>query len=241
MIPFSGKWEDWGIIPDQIQKLIAKHRKTRIIAHQFFISWHGVPTLGYTGFSPVLLHIKETLPTLLPSLKKENPGSLWPKTTLGALSHDKTLSLDELIILKAICEEMETKVKGEIINIDHLSLVAFQCRSLEKRFSTISLPLSDPRDTRPPMEAHKEKVDAVMDQFSRPRLPEYLEQVRKPGHRIHHYHKEYHEATLAVDLPAFLPAITLFQEKVDRMLPRTYSWFHPDSLHITIRGLEQEL
>jgi hypothetical protein len=104
---------------------------------EFFIAWQGVPTLAYEGFTETLLSIKQELKTQIPGLIIENPGSLWPKTTLGALNDTKKLSLEDTYKLKQICNKFHSEIiKIEPFKITMLSIVLFQCRSLEKRLLT---------------------------------------------------------------------------------------------------------
>eukprot|EP01026_Neomeris_dumetosa_P069451 TRINITY_DN6867_c0_g1_i11.p3 TRINITY_DN6867_c0_g1~~TRINITY_DN6867_c0_g1_i11.p3 ORF type:complete len:124 (-),score=5.17 TRINITY_DN6867_c0_g1_i11:46-417(-) len=55
-----------------------------LLPYSFFISWQGVLTLAYSGFPQPLLNLKQQLQLLCETLPPENPGSKWPKTTLGA-------------------------------------------------------------------------------------------------------------------------------------------------------------
>ena len=55
------------------------------------------------GFPPELEKMKEELSTAFPCLPRENPGSLWPKTSLAALEEGRRLTPDQFIRLRAIC------------------------------------------------------------------------------------------------------------------------------------------
>ena len=56
------------------------------------------------GFPPPIASLKRQIEASHPGLDAENPGSRWPKTSLGALKDDKRLTPDQLKALNAICE-----------------------------------------------------------------------------------------------------------------------------------------
>ncbi|MBN2533925.1 MAG: hypothetical protein JXB88_13630 [Spirochaetales bacterium] len=220
-----------------ISEIVHPRQKTRVEAGQFFISWNGVPTLAYRGFSPVLLDIKKEITTRLPCLKKENSGSKWPKTTLGALRDERTLSMDDLFTLRDICDSMNPLLQNLTFKIDKLDIVIFYCRSLEQRLLTAPIPLAGQEDTTPPPWEHLDKVSATMKQFARDCLSDYLPVIQKPGNRESHYRDPFIEATLIYDLEDIPEAVTKFREKVDQELPGMYCWFDDKSLHMTVRAL----
>lgn len=220
-----------------IRDIVQAHQKTRVEAGQFFISWNGVPTLAYKGFSPVLLDIKKAIASRVSCLQEENSGSRWPKITLGALCDDRTLCLKDLITLRDICDSLNPALHNCILKINKLDIVLFYCRSFEQRLLTESIPLADPEDTSPPSRDHLDEVSVIMKQFSRDRLQNYLPDVQKPGHRESHYRNPCIEATLVHDLTMVPEAIHGFREEVDRKLPGMYCWFDDKSLHMTVRAL----
>lgn len=220
-----------------IRDIVQEHQKTMVGAGQFFISWNGVPTLAYKGFSPVLLNIKKTIASLIPCLHRENPGSRWPKTTLGALCDNITLTLDHLVTLRDICDSMNPLLQNLIFSIQKLKIVLFYCRSLEQRLSTESIVLAGPEDTSPPPGNHLQEVSVIMNQFSRNNLHDYLPYVQKPGHRESHYRDPFIEATLVYDLEQVPGEIMEFRERVNRKLPGMFCWFEDESLHMTVRAL----
>jgi hypothetical protein len=69
----------------------------------FFVSWQGVITLAYKGFPPALVNLKKDLTDYFQHLPKENPGSRWPKTSLGALKDGQRLTPEQLEQLNAVC------------------------------------------------------------------------------------------------------------------------------------------
>lgn len=69
------------------------------------LKYHRISKCGCCrGFPPPVANLKRQIDASHPGLDKENPGSLWPKTSLGALKDDKRLTPDQLKALNAICE-----------------------------------------------------------------------------------------------------------------------------------------
>ncbi len=57
-----------------------------------------------SGFPRALLDLKDALADTCKGLPPENPGSKWPKTTLGALRDGTRLTPEQLQQLNAICK-----------------------------------------------------------------------------------------------------------------------------------------
>ena len=95
---------------------------------RFFVSWQGVLTLAYryllfgrllyaallsawreacracSGFPPPLVQLKRALGEAYGGqIPNENPGSRWPKTSLGCLKEGKRLTPDQLATLIKLC------------------------------------------------------------------------------------------------------------------------------------------
>jgi hypothetical protein len=70
----------------------------------FFVSWNGVLTLAFAGFTPALLDLKRRVATAHPALPRENPGSLWPKASLGCLRDGVTLTEQQFHTLNGLCK-----------------------------------------------------------------------------------------------------------------------------------------
>ncbi len=85
-----------------LSDIISSKAKTPVSPRGFFIAWSGVPTLAYKGFRPVLLELKKEISRKTPDLKPENAGSIWPKTTFGALRDNRKLSLQDTKILRKL-------------------------------------------------------------------------------------------------------------------------------------------
>ncbi len=227
---------------DLLSGIVANKRRTWAKPREFFISWSGVPTLAYHGFSPVLLDIRREIEEAIPGLRPENPGSRWPKTTLGALRDGRVLSMEEARALRSICDGLMLAVESEeALEISQLSYIVGRQRTLEDRESnrTIRLLASDgtPADDQPP-EYHVKMVDGILDEFSCERLEEYLPKLQQDGNRESHYRDDYTVSTLALEIGADqLDCIARFIDEVDRRLPGAYCWFAKESRHLTVRAL----
>jgi hypothetical protein len=64
-----------------------------------------------SGFPKALLDLKDALAATCKGLPSENPGSKWPKTTLGALRDGTRLTPEQLQQLNAICKWVVTGCK----------------------------------------------------------------------------------------------------------------------------------
>jgi hypothetical protein len=233
------------------EEIVSSKSKTVVYPREFFISWNGVPTLAYQGFSPTLLEIKKEIDEKnkydkkVLGLKEENSGSKWPKTTLGAIQDDKCLDRKDLDTLRKICDNMNAKIdKTKYFEIDELCVVLFICRSLEERLITYSIILdrNQERDIAYPPQKHKDEVDKVMEPFLLKNLDEYWNKVKIYGNREGYYRKPHIEATLVFDLPHPDKQPTYIKEFIDEVnnnLPDIYCWFSPESRHMTVRALSQ--
>jgi hypothetical protein len=87
----------------QLEYLVRNTQACVLRPFCFFVSWQGVITLAYKGFPQNLVELKQQLTDYYQALPKENPGSKWPKTSLGALKEGKRLTPEQLDKLNAIC------------------------------------------------------------------------------------------------------------------------------------------
>ena len=93
------------------------------------------------GFPPAITQLKGVFERMHPTLPKENPGSRWPKTSLGALRDDKRLTPDQLQLLLKICRQeggLLQEAGLQPLEIDRAALCIFECRSV----STVPVALS---------------------------------------------------------------------------------------------------
>ena len=216
-----------------------------LLPKAFFVSWHGVMTLAYGGFSKCILDLKANLETKFTSLPAENEGSKWPKTTLGALNQGRVLTLAELASIRDLCDrhsDLLTADPSEHLKIDALTYVQYDCRSLERVSMTKTMHLK--QKTAPeyePPDDHKNAVDSVLKQFAIENLANYIDKVQKGGHRENHYRSYHPGISLIYQLPLnteLIDRIANFEKDLDSLIPNTYAWFNTKSLHVTVRSLE---
>ena len=126
------------------------------------------------------------------------------------------------------------------VPVDELSVVLFQCRSLERVLSehVVSFRnLGIVRDRDRPSRDETAVVDAVLRESSRERLGKYWPLAARDGGREPHYRDDAFGATLVARLRRAPGAVAEFRAAVDAALPGMYAWFRDDSLHVTLRGL----
>jgi len=192
---------------DYIAEILSKSSSTINTCHirphpecPLFVAWNGVIVLVYAGFPPSLITTKEQLSSVggngLPKLKQENFGSKWPKTTMAAVfDNAPDMTIEELTRLKQMCQDYGKKIADSISNairINQLSLVQYECRSLEKLYHRVDISLDN--DTGfayathlQPSVKEREVVNSVVGEWSRSPLEEYLPKVNQPGSRMSSY------------------------------------------------------
>lgn len=216
----------------------------------FFVAWSGVMTLAWHGFPPVLAGLKRRIVETFPALSPEKPGSKWPKTTLGCLKEGARLTPDQLRKLTQLCDrffmslpaaERELSPLATTPNfepVDSLSVVLFQCRSLERVLSEHEVRLGGQTRNRDRPERDEETVvDRVLVESSVENLERYWPLVARDGGREGHYRDVNFGATLVARLKRLPAAVAQFRLAVDEALPGMYVWFDDSSLHVTLRGL----
>ena len=232
---------------EMLRTIISRYGATSVAAGQFFVSWNSVVTLAYTGFSRTLLAIKRGVQEGITGLQPENPGSRWPKTTLGCLREGVELSEDQVYSLRDICVQQSTDIQNlsesdRSMDINKLCCVTFHCRTLERRLATqvIQLEGRSTIDDSPP-QSHLDVVGETMAQFSESEHANYYPRLASQGRTINTYYRTPRiESTLVYDLKpsaALADSIWSFCQAVDNALPGCYAWFDPNSWHMTVRAL----
>lgn len=128
--------------------------------------------------------------------------------------------------------------------IMELSLVVFGSRTLEQRPLQIPVPLHGERwKNDKPAASHRKQVKETMAQFSVRRPKTYDVCLDAVGRTIDNYYRRPHvEATLIAQtnwLPKLSSLVDEFIWTIDSSggVPGQYTWFHPGSRHMTVRGL----
>jgi len=225
----------------QMEELVSCTPRTALRFQGFMVAWDGVLTLAYAGFPSPLVDLKKRIMEQFPDLSTENPGSKWPKTTLGALADDSPpLDLSQLRTLKTICEKHNEELKGAApLHIGKLAVVVFYCCSLEKRVLTHSIDLQQGEAIVDITQEQSSKVNDILAEFGDDQLDHYIKRVNTTRNRVSHYRNPRVGCTLVFELPQPLPdVLNSFRASVDQALGKGfYEWFDPSSLHVTVRGL----
>jgi len=229
----------------------------------FFVSWQGVLTLAYSGFPPQLAALKAALADGAhgDALARESPGSRWPKTSLGCVRDGARLTPAQLGHLLRVCREQSAAMaegegaqEGEegaeagaaaaaasaapgaapaAVAVSELSLLTYECRSLERVLARQRLPLAGGPsgggsssskvgggshqaaplppsvvDPSPPSAAERARVAAVLAEAD---APDYWFHASRDGGREGHYRSPAPGVTLVHELfsagvPAAAPA-----------------------------------
>jgi len=93
-----------AITSSDLDKILESTSTSYVKPYAFFISWQGVLTLAFTGFPPAILEMKEQIDAQHPALPPESSGSKWPKSSLGCLHDDVTLTVEQFETLNALCK-----------------------------------------------------------------------------------------------------------------------------------------
>lgn len=137
---------------------------------------------------------------------------------------------------------------AERVLVDHLTLVLYKCRSLEKCIerTRISLNPQERVDQSRPSQSEQDNVQAVLQEADH---PSYWVRASQDGNRESHYRGVALGCTLVADLVTIisnsdqgrtsklLQIIRAFRHQVDSILPDMYAWFDEASLHVTVRAL----
>ncbi len=178
------------------------------------VAWHGVLTLAFSGFPRPLAHLKQQINVSYAStLKAENSGSQWPKSTLGCLNEGVVLTATQLQALQQICADFAKRFAATSsfdAPIGNASVVLFASRSLERTLHRSDVPLlprpsasdtkassSAPEHTADVVDAAAQaRVQVVVKESSGVSAEQYLPMINRTGYRALHYSSACVESTL---------------------------------------------
>ena len=151
--------------PSRIREIIQQHGYAfSLHPYKLMVSWQGVLVLAFRGFSEKARELKGALNDESELLVGENPGSTWPKCTLGCLRDGKRLTPENLARLTEVCERYNRSVFGGDVQDFHASfsenpqamlpalmsfrvkslhLTTYECRSHELVLAEEEFPLKD--------------------------------------------------------------------------------------------------
>ena len=236
--------------------------------HRLIVAWNGVLTLAFEAWPRQLMNIKQRINSTPEfNTVPENFGTRWPKVTLAAFkTEDTTITIDELKKLTSLCREFDLALQNmEHVPLTHCSIVMFTSRSLENYLFRMDYAFTT-RDEDADLSLYNQEYDDesynivqnVIEDTEQ--LDTYIDKVNTPGNRWEdHYNTVWTEATLVCFLTinknsgenvqevkdvissstCNLTNILLsFQKQVNALLPDTYTWMPTDSLHLSLRALE---
>jgi hypothetical protein len=122
------------------------------------------------------------------------------------------------------------------VSVEALSVVLFQCRSLERILSEQVIALHGEASHGAPLQPERAAVNSVLAAFAS--VDDYWVKAGGDGSRELHYRETKMGATLVARVGGRLPdAVGAFKRAVEAALPGMYAWFEDASLHVTVRGL----
>ncbi|PRW44592.1 hypothetical protein C2E21_6681 [Chlorella sorokiniana] len=217
-----------GLLPP-LEAQLAASRASFLHPQAFFVSWQGVLTLAYSGFTGALLDLKQRVTAAHPTLPPENPGSKWPKTSIGCLRDGRRLTPEQLATLCRICSEESAAFQQQqpqqqhgaangaaaaaaaapaaaaagspAVAVDSACIALFECRSLERLLSCRHVEFQGGLDAASPSEEEQQRVAAIL---AEPSSPTYWFEASRDGNREAHYRGPHLGATLMH--PLLLPA-----------------------------------
>jgi hypothetical protein len=200
-------------------------------------------------------------------LAPENFGSRWPKTSLAVLADEGTaLTLKQLEMLRDLCGahgarlaaarvKLMAGVSHELsVPVTALAAVRYSRRGLEGGLAEAGGALEQRVDVAlgagrlvaapaPTSGEERERVRGVVKEWDD--LPAYLGKFNQPGSRAASYREG---SPAGATLVAFLSGgthellfelLSEFRVAVDDALPGVYRWLDTESLHCTVRALDQ--
>jgi hypothetical protein len=193
--------------------------------YRFFVSWHGVIILMFDGWPRPLKQMKVELEKCysahMSGVCAEQFGSQFPKMTLAALKDGHTLTREELLELRELCDKHPIAERAKL-NVDRLDLVTYSNKSQEIVLSEKELMLCARHEYR------GSPCPLTVDMSEDDDEP-YL----RHGHRISHYRRN----DIGVSLVYRPPTIPEWITKFTDALPAMYEVFDERSFHVTVRAI----
>jgi hypothetical protein len=205
----------------------------------FFLAGSGVLTLAFDGFTPGLRALKKGLSR---GLRREDPGSLWPKVTLAALTGNEALSISELQSVWLATDQAGSLLAADpcFVLVNRVWVVEALVKSLELTGASVSFGLASRTESEVD-ESHRAYVGEVLGQWNAHPSLAYLAELGKCGHRREHYQRPCRTRSLVSYVPDDISGTTELEERLSRVLPGRFHWFEQASRHLTIRTLDPVL
>mmetsp|Transcript_85182 Transcript_85182/g.245908 ORF Transcript_85182/g.245908 Transcript_85182/m.245908 type:complete len:257 (-) Transcript_85182:66-836(-) len=201
----------------------------------FMVAWSGVLVLAFEGWPSEVERVKRRISDEGLPVPPENPGSIWPKTSLAAMHDNKRLTPEQLEALSLACVEATDRLKASSweVQVDTLHSTTYLCRSHERLMCSAALPLRGPL-AGPPSEGSQRYVNEVVGQCG---SEGYWFHASRDGSRAGHYRGNVIGNSMVAWLASPPPGLDTLREQVEAALPGYYCWFADSSFHCTLRAL----
>jgi hypothetical protein len=224
----------------------------------FFIAFGGVLCVVFEGFPRCVEHLKTRLEKEAPSMIRENPGSLWAKTTIGAIGgadhppcHDAWLRLNEL------CGSFRGSIRSTLVLVPSITAVRFSNRGLSAGECLCSVPSSCvlaafPEKALELSDGMMKKTLSVLHEAEEDPVAYFSSSLARGPTLMSHYTSFADGDTLVMPLhesflmsptcnepsvnAEFFEVLRAFQLAAEAVVP-SLQWLHLTSLHCTVRGI----
>lgn len=224
----------WLARPLSVQATVATLEAFELIPKAFLPTWNGALALAFSGWPASVIDMKSRLLSSCP----ENPGSKWPKVTLGALT--RPLNLTAFSLLDKTLRLASQHLQEFTWSVSTLYITCYACGSHERILAANRLTLRpSTEDCHPPSDIELAKVDALLAE--RDDTHAYLPRFNGDGtdHSLRYTRDKGGTSLVAFfDHPPFIQRIRQLRAEVDACLgPGAVRWFHDYALHCTLRAL----
>jgi hypothetical protein len=237
-----------------LMALIGRLDPVKLTARRAFVAYNGVLSVIFDGWPPQVEMLQSELTDHLALLHQgheladtglvlqAHTGTLFPKTSLGALCDGCKLSAHEFQAVDEVCVRFGA---GFELLLDTLSYTKYADRRLRAIIADTEMDLAEDAASigAPGNEVSKEGRALTAKILAETKQPEYLEKVNAEGHRINHYKERALGSTVvgywdrAVGDGVAMEWVGGLRAAVDAAAPGKYKWFKDQTLHVSIRAI----
>jgi hypothetical protein len=209
------------------------------------VSYSGVLTFAFAGFPAAAENLKRNL-NQISRLTRENQGSTWAKTTLGALKVGANLSCEDYLAMIQFFQQFRVEHSYRSMHVvRNMSLVLLGRRDLQEVVTSYTHQLTLPVDTNPPSTDMINRTQSVFAEALDDPQRYWQERLSVIDRDCFHYFRD--------DLPLewslvhflgqespFVPLLKDFRSAFRTQLPQIFDrfhWFEDHCLHVTYRSM----
>ncbi|KAJ8604904.1 hypothetical protein CTAYLR_004325 [Chrysophaeum taylorii] len=204
----------WVMRPLGVESAVKRTPRFVLRPKALVATWNGAVALAFSGWPPAAVALKNKLPVHPP----ENPGSRWPKVTLGAAR--RPLDLKEFEALRSILVDVGRCAEWRVATL-HVTIYA--SGSHECLLSAKPLALLRETEDDFPSAVEVDRVDGVIGEADDD-LRAYLARFNGSSvvdHSLRYTRNDSPGASLVAFLPPDLyPFLHDLRRRVDEILPR---------------------